>query len=65
MSIWGRLAGAAAGLAESGVQGLLGAIERFARSEFDDQAIRDNARRFSRERFRDEMASVIDRAARV
>ncbi|MGH2832813.1 MAG: glycosyltransferase [Solirubrobacteraceae bacterium] len=40
-------------------------IERFERSEFDDQAIRDNARRFSRERFRDEMASVIDRAARV
>ena len=42
---------------------LAAAIERFESLEFDSGATRENARRFGRERFRVEMASVIDRAA--
>lgn len=44
-------------------ESLIGAVDRLERCEFDDQAIRDNAKRFSRERFGDEMATVIERAA--
>lgn len=42
---------------------LAGAIERFERLEVDPAAVRSNAERFGRERFRGEMAEVIDRAA--
>jgi glycosyltransferase involved in cell wall biosynthesis len=41
---------------------LAAAIERFESIQLDDAAIRDNARRFGRERFHAEMAGVIDRA---
>jgi glycosyltransferase involved in cell wall biosynthesis len=50
---------------EQTLDSLVGAIERFERAEFDDRRIRDNARRFSRERFRDEMVGVIERADRT
>jgi glycosyltransferase involved in cell wall biosynthesis len=43
--------------------GLAEAIERFEALELDEQAIRANAERFGRERFREEMAGVIARAA--
>jgi glycosyltransferase involved in cell wall biosynthesis len=49
--------------AEQTPESLVGAIDRFERGEFDDRTIRDNAKRFSRQRFRDEMAAVIERAA--
>jgi glycosyltransferase involved in cell wall biosynthesis len=42
---------------------LASAIERFEALAFDVAAVRDNARRFSRERFRSEMAAAIERAA--
>jgi glycosyltransferase involved in cell wall biosynthesis len=43
--------------------GLAGAIERFEGMDLDEHAIRENAERFGRERFREEMAGVIERAA--
>jgi glycosyltransferase involved in cell wall biosynthesis len=43
---------------------LAAAIERFESLELDPEASRENARRFGRERFRREMAAVIERAAR-
>ena len=43
--------------------GLAAAIERFEGLELDEQTIRQNAERFGRERFRSEMAAVIERAA--
>lgn len=43
---------------------LAAAIERFEGLGLDETAARENARRFGRERFRSEMADVIDRAAR-
>jgi glycosyltransferase involved in cell wall biosynthesis len=43
--------------------GLAAAIERFEGLELDEQAIRQNAERFGRERFRSEMAAVIERVA--
>jgi glycosyltransferase involved in cell wall biosynthesis len=42
--------------------GLAAAIERFEGLGLDEQAIRRNAERFGRERFRSEMATVIERA---
>jgi len=45
------------------VAGMAAAIERFEGLRFDEQAVRENARRFGRERFRAEMADVILRAA--
>jgi glycosyltransferase involved in cell wall biosynthesis len=42
--------------------GLAAAIERFEGLELDEQTIRQNAERFGRERFRAEMAAVIERA---
>ena len=39
------------------------AIERFEAMALDEQAIRANAVRFSRERFREELGGVIMRAA--
>jgi glycosyltransferase involved in cell wall biosynthesis len=42
--------------------GLAAAIERFEGLELDEQAIRQNAERFGRARFRAEMAAVIERA---
>ncbi len=41
--------------------GLAAAIERFEGLALDEQAIRQNAERFGRERFRAEMAAVIER----
>jgi glycosyltransferase involved in cell wall biosynthesis len=43
--------------------GLAAAIERFEGLQLDERAIRANAERFGRERFRMEMAGVIERAA--
>ena len=40
------------------------AIERFEALDLDPRRARENARRFGRERFREEMARVIDRARR-
>ena len=45
--------------------GLAAAIERFEGLDLDSESIRENARRFGRERFRAEMAAVIDRAVEV
>ncbi|MFZ2114015.1 MAG: glycosyltransferase [Solirubrobacteraceae bacterium] len=45
--------------------GLTGAIERFEGLELAEQAIRQNAERFGRERFRLEMAEAIERATSV
>lgn len=42
--------------------GLAAAIERFEGLKLNEQAIRQNAERFGRERFRSEMADVIERA---
>jgi len=44
---------------------LAAAIERFERLQLDPQRSRDNAKRFGRERFRAQMAQVIDRALRA
>ncbi|MGH2902563.1 MAG: glycosyltransferase [Solirubrobacteraceae bacterium] len=49
---------------EQTVTGLTAAIERFEGLELNEQAARENARRFGRGRFRSEMAQVIDHAAR-
>jgi glycosyltransferase involved in cell wall biosynthesis len=48
---------------ERSATALSAAIERFERLELDEETVRENARRFGRERFRSEMAMVIDRAA--
>jgi glycosyltransferase involved in cell wall biosynthesis len=42
---------------------LAAAIEGFEGLRLDESAMRENARRFGRERFREEMAAVIERAA--
>jgi glycosyltransferase involved in cell wall biosynthesis len=42
--------------------GLAAAIKRFEGLELDEQAIRQNAEHFGRERFRSEMAAAIERA---
>jgi glycosyltransferase involved in cell wall biosynthesis len=47
---------------EQSALGLAGAIERFEDLRLDEAAIRGNAERFGRERFRAEMAGVIERA---
>jgi glycosyltransferase involved in cell wall biosynthesis len=48
---------------EQSVLGLANAIERFEGLRLDEGAIRKNAERFGRERFRAEMAGVIERAS--
>jgi glycosyltransferase involved in cell wall biosynthesis len=48
---------------EQTVAGLTGAIERFEGLDLDEAEVRENARRFGRERFRAEMAEVIDGVA--
>jgi glycosyltransferase involved in cell wall biosynthesis len=48
---------------EQSALGLASAIERFEGLALDEGAIRENAARFGRERFRAEMAGVIERAA--
>jgi glycosyltransferase involved in cell wall biosynthesis len=48
--------------AEQSVAGLAAAIERFEGLRLDEETVRENARRFGRERFHAEMAEVIDRA---
>jgi glycosyltransferase involved in cell wall biosynthesis len=50
---------------EQDARSLADAIERFEQLEFDDELIRENASRFGRERFRDEIAEIIDRAWRA
>jgi glycosyltransferase involved in cell wall biosynthesis len=50
--------------AEQSAGSLAAAIERFEGLELDQRAMRENARRFGRERFRAEMAGVIERAVR-
>jgi glycosyltransferase involved in cell wall biosynthesis len=47
---------------EQSVDALAAAIERFEGLAWDADAARENARRFGRERFRAEMAAVIERA---
>jgi glycosyltransferase involved in cell wall biosynthesis len=49
---------------EQSVAGLADAIERFEGLHLDDATMRENAKRFGRDRFRAEMAGVIDRARR-
>jgi glycosyltransferase involved in cell wall biosynthesis len=46
---------------EQTVAGLAGAIERFEGMRLNGEDARENARRFGRDRFREEMAAVIDR----
>jgi glycosyltransferase involved in cell wall biosynthesis len=48
---------------EQSAAALAAAIERFEGRELDEAVIRENARRFGRERFRGEMAHVIDHAS--
>jgi glycosyltransferase involved in cell wall biosynthesis len=48
--------------AEQSVAGLAAAIERFEALDLDGRIVRQNAMRFGRERFRAEMADVIERA---
>jgi glycosyltransferase involved in cell wall biosynthesis len=48
---------------EQSVAGLANAIGRFGELELDEQAIRENVKRFGRDRFRLEMAAAIARAA--
>jgi glycosyltransferase involved in cell wall biosynthesis len=48
---------------EQTVAGMAGAIERFERLTLAQEEVRANAERFGRERFRAEMAAVIDRAS--
>jgi glycosyltransferase involved in cell wall biosynthesis len=48
---------------EQSALGLAGAIERFERLALDERTVRANAERFARERFRAEMAGVIERAS--
>ena len=50
---------------EQSTEGVARAIERFEGLEFDDDDLRANARRFGRERFRREMAVVIDHSDRA
>jgi glycosyltransferase involved in cell wall biosynthesis len=45
--------------------GVVSAIERFEQLQLDPQRMRENAERFGRERFRREMAEVIDSATRA
>jgi glycosyltransferase involved in cell wall biosynthesis len=49
--------------AEQTVDGLVSAIDRFEALDLDEEAVRENARRFGRERFRAELAAVIERAS--
>jgi glycosyltransferase involved in cell wall biosynthesis len=51
--------------AEQSASALAQAIERFEAIALDARAVRENARRFGRERFRAEMSDVIERAARA
>jgi glycosyltransferase involved in cell wall biosynthesis len=50
---------------EQSAAALAGAIERFEGLRLDGDQARENAKRFGEERFRSEMASVIDRVARA
>jgi glycosyltransferase involved in cell wall biosynthesis len=48
---------------EQSAVSLASGIERFESIETDVAASRENARRFGRDRFKDQMANLIDRAA--
>jgi glycosyltransferase involved in cell wall biosynthesis len=50
---------------EQSAAGLATAIERFEELALSEEIVRENAKRFGRERFRGEMAVVIDRASRA
>jgi glycosyltransferase involved in cell wall biosynthesis len=50
---------------EQSAGALVEAIERFEGFELEERELRDNARRFGEDRFRAEMAEVIDRAERA
>jgi len=50
--------------AEQSVDSLAGAIERFESLQIEEAVLRENARSFGRERFREEMAGAIELAAR-
>ncbi len=49
--------------AEQGVDSIVAAIERFEALDLDERDARENARGFGRERFRAQMAAVIDAAS--
>jgi glycosyltransferase involved in cell wall biosynthesis len=49
--------------AEQTLDGLVAAIERFEALDLNEEVVRENAGRFGRERFRAEMADVIERAS--
>ncbi len=49
---------------EQSAASLAGAIERFEELALDEHEVRENARRFGEERFRTELAAVIDKASR-
>jgi glycosyltransferase involved in cell wall biosynthesis len=49
--------------AEQSESAMAAAIERFEAMQLDERAVRENAARFGRERFREQLAAVIDRAA--
>jgi glycosyltransferase involved in cell wall biosynthesis len=51
--------------AQQSADGLMRALERFEGLALDEAEVRANAARFGRLRFREEMASAIDRAARL
>ena len=51
--------------AEQDARSLADAIERFEQLDLDEQKVRENARRFGRERFHREMAEAIDTAWRA
>jgi hypothetical protein len=45
---------------DAGVDGLCAAIEAFEGRDFDEAAIRENAARFTPERFREAFAQAVD-----
>jgi glycosyltransferase involved in cell wall biosynthesis len=49
---------------EQSAASLAGAIERFEELALDEREVRENARRFGEERFRTELAAVIDKGAK-
>jgi glycosyltransferase involved in cell wall biosynthesis len=51
--------------ADQSTEGLVAAIEQFEGLALDQAVARENATRFGRDRFRDEMSTVIERASRA
>jgi glycosyltransferase involved in cell wall biosynthesis len=48
---------------EQSIEATVAAIERFEGITLESRAVRENAKRFGRDRFQAEMATVIDRAS--